>query len=344
VTPARRRAVPATADPARIILGPGIPSPGAAAAPPVRAAAPGSPAEPAGADRAVLAPAAAPSVPADAGHPDRPAPAPGAPAPPDTTGTDAAPAVAPVAAAAVAPVAAAAVAPVASAAVAPVASAAVAPVASAAVAPVASADLPGSPPTAVVVAAAAVPGSAATTERPKRSPVVARGAVLRGAVAAERLIAIPPPPPRGKARDRRHAHRVPSARSRTARTRSDRTLVRFAVVGAVGVAINTAILVLLHQRLAVPLVPASVAATEIAILANYLGNELWTFPVRRLALGRLARFQLTALGSLAVTAASLWVLAEAADLPLLLANLGAIALGSGWNFAGNVLWTWKGAA
>ncbi len=126
--------------------------------------------------------------------------------------------------------------------------------------------------------------------------------------------------------------------------RTSRTLVRFAMVGTVGVAINTAVLALLHQRLAVPLIAASVTATEIAILANYLGNELWTFPVRRLSLARLARFQLTALGSLAVTAASLWVLADAAGLPLLLANLGAIALGSGWNLVGNVLWTWKEAA
>jgi len=324
VTPAERRAVPAPADPARIILAPGVPSPSASAAPAVLAAAPGSPAEPADA-----ASAAAPPVPADAEHADRPAAAPAAPTAPEDAAAGAAPA-------APAPPAPAPPAPAGS----PPAAADLPPAVAAA--PMASDDLPGSPPTAVVAAAAAAPGSAVTTERPKRSPVVARGAVLRGAIAAERLIALPPPPPPGRPRDRRRAHRAPSARSRVARTGRGRTLVRFAVVGAIGVAINSAVLVLLHERLAVPLVPASVAATEVAILANYLGNELWTFPVRRLSPGRLARFQLTALGSMAVTAASLWVLAEAADLPLLLANLGAIALGSGWNFAGNVLWTWKG--
>jgi len=121
-----------------------------------------------------------------------------------------------------------------------------------------------------------------------------------------------------------------------------RTLVRFGLVGLVGAAVNQGVFAVLHLRLAVPLLLASAIATQVAIFTNYLGNELWTFPARRLAHARFRRFQLTALGGLLVTAGSLWLLTRAPGLPVLVANLGAIALGSAWNFIGNVRWTWKG--
>jgi putative flippase GtrA len=129
-----------------------------------------------------------------------------------------------------------------------------------------------------------------------------------------------------------------------ARLLPSRTVLRFGLIGLAGVAINEAVLAVLHHGLAVPLLAASVVATEVAILTNYVGNELWTFPLRQLALGRLLRFQVTALGGMAITALALWALAAGAGLPVLVANLGAVALGAVWNFVGNVAWTWKETA
>ncbi|HWH31974.1 MAG TPA: GtrA family protein [Egibacteraceae bacterium] len=123
-----------------------------------------------------------------------------------------------------------------------------------------------------------------------------------------------------------------------------RALPRFALVGAIGVAVNESILHALHGLAGLPLVPASVIATESAILGNYLGNELFTFHLRRLHLGRLLRFNAVALGGLVLTVGTLWLLQHLTPWHYLVDNLVAIAVGSAWNFAANFRWTWGPAA
>jgi dolichol-phosphate mannosyltransferase len=117
-------------------------------------------------------------------------------------------------------------------------------------------------------------------------------------------------------------------------------LPRFLAVGLAGVAVNELTLFLLHGLGGVPLLVAVALATETAILSNYAGNELLTFHLRRLHLGRLVRFNAVALGGLALTVASMWLLQRVAPLHYLVANLIAIAVGSIWNFAANFGWTW----
>lgn len=123
-----------------------------------------------------------------------------------------------------------------------------------------------------------------------------------------------------------------------------RALPRFALVGAIGVAVNESILHVLHGLAGLPLVLASVIATESAILGNYLGNELYTFHLRRLHLGRLLRFNAVALGGLVLTVGTLWLLQHLTPWHYLVDNLVAIAVGSAWNFAANFRWTWGPAA
>jgi dolichol-phosphate mannosyltransferase len=118
-------------------------------------------------------------------------------------------------------------------------------------------------------------------------------------------------------------------------------LPRFAAVGALGVAVNQALLFALHGVAGLHLVAASALATETAIVHNYLGNELWTFHHRRLSLVRLVQFNAVSLGALVLTVGTLWLLDRLTPFHYLVDNLVAIAVGSSWNFAVNFGWTWR---
>jgi len=119
--------------------------------------------------------------------------------------------------------------------------------------------------------------------------------------------------------------------------------VRFGAVGLAGTAVNEGVLALLHLGLGVGVVVAAIAATQVAILTNYLGNERFTFGLRP-SWARLARFELTALGGAAITVLALRALVALTPLDVLVANLGAIAAGTVWNFVVNVCWTWRNAS
>lgn len=121
------------------------------------------------------------------------------------------------------------------------------------------------------------------------------------------------------------------------------TAVRFGAVGLMGVAVNEGVLAALHLGLGVGVTAAAVVATQVAIVANYLGNERFTFGLRP-AWARLARFELTALGGAAITVLALRALMALTPLDVLLANLAAIAAGTVWNFVVNVGWTWRNAS
>lgn len=124
-----------------------------------------------------------------------------------------------------------------------------------------------------------------------------------------------------------------------ARRGASSALWRFGVVGGIGTIVNLGVLQLLHGLLGLPFPVGSAVATEIAILSNYVGNELWTFHLRKLSLRRLAQLNAGALLSLLVTVS----VATAANgvLHPLLAQLLGIGVGSGLNFAINFGWVWR---
>ncbi len=116
-------------------------------------------------------------------------------------------------------------------------------------------------------------------------------------------------------------------------------LFRFGVVGAIGTFVNLGVLELLHGQLGLGFTRSSAMATEVAIIGNYLGNELWTFHHRRLSLRRLVQFNMTMLLGAAVQVGSATLFKE--FMPYLLAQALGIAIGSGLNFAFNFGWTWR---
>ena len=119
-------------------------------------------------------------------------------------------------------------------------------------------------------------------------------------------------------------------------------IIKFAVVGATGVLINTAALYLGHDVAHLPLVVASVIAVEMAILNNFVLNNAWTFGQRNFALERLFQFHLVSLGGLVITVVVLTGLVQLFGLYYLIANLVAIGFATAWNFVANSLWTWSG--
>ena len=117
-------------------------------------------------------------------------------------------------------------------------------------------------------------------------------------------------------------------------------LIKFLFVGGLGVIINSLALVVLHQLLRFPLVIASLAAVELAIVNNFIWNDRWTFGRKKLSLQRFFQFNLVSCGGLVITTGTLWVLVTHLAAPYLLANLLGIGLATGWNFGMSLLWTW----
>ena len=116
-------------------------------------------------------------------------------------------------------------------------------------------------------------------------------------------------------------------------------LFRFGVVGAIGTAVNLGVLELLHGQLGWGFTRSSAIATEVAIIGNYFGNELWTFHHRKLSLRRLVQFNATMLVGAVVQVTAATLLERV--VPYLLAQALGIAIGSGLNFAFNFGWTWR---
>jgi putative flippase GtrA len=121
---------------------------------------------------------------------------------------------------------------------------------------------------------------------------------------------------------------------------------RFALVGAMGMAMQLTALALLNQRKPGHYLLASAAAIELTLLHNFIWHIHYTWRDRRRDIpwpDALLRFHLSngavsIVGNLAV----MWVLVRGAHLPVVFANLIAIAccslanfcLGDRWAFAG----------
>ncbi len=123
-----------------------------------------------------------------------------------------------------------------------------------------------------------------------------------------------------------------------------RRFLKFCIVGASGIAVNTSVFWLLISRFQLHYLLASPVAAEVAICSNYLLNNNWTFVDRRtrfVSLPGLAQYHAVSLGGIAVNLIVLHILAGSMGVHPMIANLAGIALATGWNFALNLLWTWR---
>jgi putative flippase GtrA len=121
--------------------------------------------------------------------------------------------------------------------------------------------------------------------------------------------------------------------------------LKFNAVGAIGIAVQLAALAVFKSLLGVPYLLATGLAVEIAVLQNFAWHERWTWKGRTTkqdVLNRLLRFNLTT-GALSIVSNLLLmrVFVGVFHLPLLPANLLAIAMTSLANFTVSELWVFR---
>ena len=115
--------------------------------------------------------------------------------------------------------------------------------------------------------------------------------------------------------------------------------VRFNLVGVLGFAVQTGMLVAL-DRMGLPVIPATLVAVEAALLHNFAWHERWTWAGMKTGtcLGRLMRFHvsnglISMIGNAALTGAMVQ-----AGTPLVVASLAAVLSCALLNFAAAHVW------
>ncbi len=124
----------------------------------------------------------------------------------------------------------------------------------------------------------------------------------------------------------------------------DLRLLRFGLVGASGIGVNTLALWGLVQA-GVHYRPAGVVAIAVAITWNFLWNDAFTWRDRRsrswrTRLGRYLRYW-TVTGAGSAVQYGLYLLLTSAGLPYLLSNLLGVGVAVGFNYRMHGSWTWK---
>jgi len=119
--------------------------------------------------------------------------------------------------------------------------------------------------------------------------------------------------------------------------------IKFNIVGGVGVLVNMAAFHLFYNLLTIHHMVSGALATELAIINNFILNDLWTFRGREVKMGvwmRLIIFHASRLLGMAVTLATLYILSDILGLDVLFSYLISIALGVLANFYTSDVYVW----
>jgi dolichol-phosphate mannosyltransferase len=121
-------------------------------------------------------------------------------------------------------------------------------------------------------------------------------------------------------------------------------IIKFSIVGGIGVLVNMGILYLLTEFFSVLYIISSIFAIELSIFSNFLLNDLWTWSERKKKKfhQRLIQYHITA-GITAFIANWLLLifLTEVAGVYYLISNLIGIGIGMLSNFILNDIWTFS---
>ena len=117
-------------------------------------------------------------------------------------------------------------------------------------------------------------------------------------------------------------------------------LVRFALVGASGYAVNLAVFAALVHGAGADYRLAATAAFLVAVANNFAWNRAWTFRARDGHAGfQAARFLTVSVGAFLVNLALLEALVAGAGLPEVPAQALAVVAATPFSFLGNKLWS-----
>jgi putative flippase GtrA len=125
-------------------------------------------------------------------------------------------------------------------------------------------------------------------------------------------------------------------------------LIRFAIVGSSGVFVDLGAFYFLHTLLGWLLTPSALLSTEVAIINNFLWNDIWTFAdvsfQQQLSTQRLQRFfkfNLICLFGLILNSLIVNCLFEKFCVNEYMAKLVAIICVTFWNFGINLKLNWQ---
>lgn len=119
-------------------------------------------------------------------------------------------------------------------------------------------------------------------------------------------------------------------------------LIRFAMVGGVGFAVNLVVYTLLVHGAGVDYRAASVAAWLVAVINNFVLNRHWTFDARGGAAHFQAiRFLAVSIVAEAVSLGLLTLFVQGAGIDKVAAQALAVAGSMPLNFLGNKLWSFR---
>ena len=126
--------------------------------------------------------------------------------------------------------------------------------------------------------------------------------------------------------------------------------IQFCLVGLTGVVVDMGLLYLLSDpaMLAWPLTRSKIIASELAIINNFLWNDVWTFgditrrqPSKKQQIKRFIKFNLICLAGLVLNVILLNIFFNVFGMNRYLANFCAIAIVTFWNFWVNLKLSWR---
>lgn len=118
---------------------------------------------------------------------------------------------------------------------------------------------------------------------------------------------------------------------------------KFLLVGAIGLAVNQAMLYIFRDIAQWRLLAASVLAIAISMVVTFGLNEVWTWHDRGSGriLTRAVLYHAVNSGGLLINTGLLWLLVHQTQMHYLMANLVGAATAAVWNFALNNVITWR---
>lgn len=124
--------------------------------------------------------------------------------------------------------------------------------------------------------------------------------------------------------------------------------LRFGIVGFSGVFVDMAVFYLLRGQLGLPIARSTILSAEVAVINNFLWNDLWTFgdiskqqPGRRQRLKRFLKFNLVCLAGIILQALLVSAMHDWFGWNEFIAKLLAIAAVTLWNFWINLKLSWR---
>jgi dolichol-phosphate mannosyltransferase len=124
--------------------------------------------------------------------------------------------------------------------------------------------------------------------------------------------------------------------------------IRFCVVGFSGVFVDMAVFGLLREVVGLGLTRSTMLSAEIAVINNFLWNDLWTFgdiskrqQGKRQQIKRFIKFNLVCLAGIILQTLIVNLLFNTLGVNQFLAKLAAIAIVTAWNFWINLKLSWR---